>query len=189
MLGPPCSGKGTHSQLISESFGLKHVSTGNLFRNEIERMSPIGIIAKQLIDFGNFVPDSVTMKIFYLHIQSNPSDEGYLLDGFPRTLPQAEFLSKYLAKHLLNIDLVFYLYAPEEVLLARMGKRSLTENRADDNSNAFMHRIENYYKNTHVLTDYYSAQEKLVSISTDNSIAEVSRQILEVVEAKILEKK
>lgn len=189
MLGPPCSGKGTHSELISKKFGLIHVSTGNLFRDEIQRETPIGVIAKQLIDYGNFVPDSITMKIFYYYIKNNPSDTGYLLDGFPRTLPQAEFLTKYLAKHNLNIDMVLYLHAPQDELLARMVKRSVSQNRADDNSSTFVTRMENYYKNTHVLTDYYSAQEKLVSINTNNKISEVSDHIFKLIEVKISEKK
>lgn len=188
MIGPPCSGKGTHSEIISNHFGLAHISTGHLFRQEIEKETPIGMLAKMLIDFGNFVPDSITMKILYQHIKKSPSTEGYLLDGFPRTLPQAEMFDKYLKKHNLNIDLVLYLHAPEDELLKRMEKRSAVENRADDNESIFANRIKNYYKNTHILTEYYLAQGKLAPISTNNSIEEVSEQVRQVVNTIIREK-
>jgi len=188
MIGPPCSGKGTHSKIISNHFGLAHISTGDLFRSEIVKETPIGMMAKTLIDFGNFIPDSITMKILYQHIQNNSSNAGYLLDGFPRTLPQAELFDKYLTKHHLNIDLVLYLHAPEEELLTRMEKRSSSEKRADDNAQIFINRIKNYYKNTHILTDYYLAQGKLASISTNRCIEEVSEQVRQVVNKIIQEK-
>jgi len=188
MIGPPCSGKGTHSEIISNHFGLTHISTGDLFRKEIAKETPIGIMAKMLIDFGNFIPDSITMKILYQHIQKNPSSKGYLLDGFPRTLPQAELFDKYLKKHNLNIDLVLYLHAPEEELIQRMEKRSNTEKRADDNAQIFVNRIKNYYQNTHILTEYYLTQGKLASISTNRTIDEVSKQVIDVVNKIIPEK-
>jgi len=189
MLGPPCSGKGTHAKLISDCFNLTHVSTGELFRAEIVKKSPLGILAKQLIDFGNFIPDSITMKILYHHIKKSPSAEGYLFDGFPRTTPQAQLFTKYLKKHNQQIDLVLYLHAPENELLARMENRSIADQRADDNAHVFKTRIENYYANTHILTQYYTKLGLLASICTDNSIAEVSAKIFELVSACIREKK
>ena len=182
MLGPPCSGKGTHSRLISDYFHLTHISTGELFRSEIEKESPIGVMAKQLIDRGNFIPDSITMKILYQHINKMPSPAGYLFDGFPRTLAQAEVFTKYLEKHNRSIDIAFYLYAPEEVLMARMYKRAIIDNRADDNDEVFNTRILNYYKHTHVLTEFFLAQGKLASINTNNAIEEVSKQIFGLID-------
>lgn len=189
MLGPPCSGKGTHSKLISNHYLLKHISTGDLFRGEIEKGSPIGTLAKQLINHGNFIPDSITMKILYQHIKKEPSVAGYLLDGFPRTLTQAKTFSKYLEKHQQQIDIVFYLHAPEEELLIRMGKRSAIDNRADDNTDVFNTRMLNYYKNTHILTDYYLTQGKLAPICTNNTIEEASSQIFQVIDEIIRQKK
>lgn len=181
MLGPPCSGKGTHAHLISECFHLAHISTGDLFRAEIRKASPIGIMAQRLIDHGNFIPDSITMKILYQHINSNPSPAGYLFDGFPRTLAQADVFTKYLEKHNQSIDLVLYLNAPEEELMARMYKRAIVDNRADDNNEVFKTRLKNYYKLTHILTDYYLAQGKLAPINTNNPIEEVSKQIFRII--------
>jgi adenylate kinase len=181
MLGPPCSGKGTHAHLISESFHLAHISTGDLFRAEIKKASPIGIMAQRLIDHGNFIPDSITMKILYQHIYNNPSPEGYLFDGFPRTLAQAEVFTKYLEKHNQSIDLVLYLNAPEEELMARMYKRAIVDNRADDNNEVFVTRLKNYYSLTHILTEYYLAQGKLAPINTNKPIKEVSGEIFRII--------
>lgn len=181
MLGPPCSGKGTHAHLISENFHLAHISTGDLFRAEIKKSSPIGIMAQRLIDHGNFIPDSITMKILYQHIFNNPSPEGYLFDGFPRTLAQAEVFTKYLEKHNQSIDLVLYLNAPEEELMARMYKRAIVDNRADDNNEVFVTRLKNYYSLTHILTEYYLAQGKLAPINTNKPIKEVSDQIFRII--------
>lgn len=181
MLGPPCSGKGTHSNLISGYYNLAHISTGDLFRAEIEKKSPIGLMAKQLIDFGNFIPDSITMKILYHRIKSAPSAFGYLFDGFPRTLAQAEIFTKYLEKHHQSIDIAFNLYAPEEELKARMFKRSIMDHRADDNDEVFNTRILNYYKHTHILTEYFLSQGKLASINTNNTIEEVSKEIFHII--------
>jgi adenylate kinase len=182
MLGPPCSGKGTHSKLISNQYKLTHISTGELFRAEIEKETPIGIMAKLLIDHGNYVPDSITMKILYHHIQNNPSPAGYLLDGFPRTLTQADVLTKFLEKHHNSVDVVFYLHAPEDELRERMTKRSCIDNRADDNTKTFYTRLENYYNCTHILTEYYLAQGKLAPISTNRTIEDVSAQIFSIID-------
>lgn len=176
MIGPPCSGKGTHSKLISEKYGLSHISTGELFRQEIAKETPLGILAKMLIDKGNLVPDSITLKMLYQYINSIQSSKGHLLDGVPRTLPQAEIFEKFIKKHHIKCDLVFYLHSPEEVLFQRMFKRA-AEGRADDNDQAFLKRMTNYFELTHVLTDYYLAKGKLISISTNAPIHEVSATI------------
>lgn len=176
MIGPPCSGKGTHSKLISEKYGLSHISTGELFRQEIAKETPLGVLAKMLIDKGNLVPDSITLKMLYQYVNSIRSAQGHLLDGVPRTLPQAEIFEKFIKKHNIKCDLVFYLHSPEEVLFQRMFKRA-AEGRPDDNDQVFLKRMTNYFELTHVLTDYYLAKGKLISISTNAPINEVSATI------------
>lgn len=181
MIGPPCSGKGTHSDLIAQKFGLTHISTGELFRKEMEIETPLGILAKMLINNGNLVPDSVTLKMLYKHLDKLQESKGFLLDGVPRTLPQAEIIEKYIAKHNIPCDLVFYLYAPDEILFKRMHKRS-KDGREDDTEFSFFKRMMNYYDLTHVLTEYYMAKGKLVPISTDAPIKEVSQKIFASIE-------
>lgn len=176
MIGPPCSGKGTHSSLIAKEFGLMHISTGELFRREMEIETPMGILAKMLINNGNLVPDSITMKMLYNHIEKYKDIKGFLLDGVPRTIPQAELIEKYITKHNIRCDVVFYLHSPEEVLFKRMQKRS-KDGRADDTEFSFFKRMMNYYDLTHVLTEYYMAKGKLIPISTDAPIKEVSEKI------------
>ncbi len=176
LIGPPCSGKGTHSNLIAKEFGLMHVSTGELFRREMEIETPMGILAKMLINNGNLVPDSITLKMLYKHIQQNKNVKGFLLDGVPRTLPQAELIKKYISKHNIRCDVVFYLHAPEDILFKRMQKRA-KDGRADDTEFSFFKRMLNYYDLTHVLTEYYMAKGKLIPISTDAPIKEVSEKI------------
>jgi len=181
MIGPPCSGKGTHSKRIAEKFGLTHISTGDLFRQEIAKETPLGILAKMLIDKGNLVPDSVTLKMLFHHINSLKNSKGFLLDGVPRTLPQAELFEKFIDKHNIKCDLVFYLHSPDEVLFQRMHKRS-TEGRADDNEHAFFKRMMNYFDQTHILTEYYLAKGKLIAISTNAPIEEVSNKIFDCID-------
>ncbi len=180
MIGPPCSGKGTHSDLIANEFGLMHISTGELFRREMDIETPIGIIAKMLINNGNLVPDSITLKMLYKHIKNNKDVKGFLLDGVPRTLPQAELIEKYIAKYNIRCDVVFYLHAPDEVLFNRMQKRS-KDGREDDTEASFFKRMMNYYDLTHVLTEYYMAKGKLIPISTDAPITEVSNKIFNTI--------
>jgi adenylate kinase len=181
MIGPPCSGKGTHSKRIAEKYGLTHISTGDLFRQEIAKETPLGILAKMLIDKGNLVPDSVTLKMLFHHINSLKNAKGFLLDGVPRTLPQAELFEKFIDKHNIKCDLVFYLHSPDEVLFQRMHKRS-TEGRADDNEHAFFKRMMNYFDLTHILTEYYLAKGKLIAISTNAPIEEVSNKIFDCID-------
>lgn len=186
MIGPPCSGKGTHSKLISEKYGLSHISTGELFRQEIAKENPLGVLAKMLIDKGNLVPDSITLKMLYQYVNSLRNDQGHLLDGVPRTLAQAEIFEKYIEKHNIKCDLVFYLHSPEKVLYERMFKRA-SEGRVDDNDQVFLKRMTNYFELTHVLTDYYLAKGKLISISTNAPINEVSATIFTYIDKYLAE--
>lgn len=186
MIGPPCSGKGTHSKLISEKYGLSHISTGELFRQEIAKENPLGVLAKMLIDKGNLVPDSITLKMLYQYVNSLRNDQGHLLDGVPRTLAQAEIFEKYIEKQNIKCDLVFYLHSPEKVLYERMFKRA-SEGRVDDNDQVFLKRMTNYFELTHVLTDYYLAKGKLISISTNAPINEVSATIFTYIDKYLAE--
>lgn len=98
MIGPPCSGKGTHSKLIADKLDFQHISTGEIFREEISKKTALGVLAQSLIDHGNLIPDSVTMKVLYKKVKSFETDTNLLFDGVPRTLPQAETLDKFIKK-------------------------------------------------------------------------------------------
>jgi len=188
LVGPPCSGKGTHSTIIAKNYGFEHISTGEMFRNEIESQTPIGIIAKKLIDNGFYVPDSITLKMLYYRIKSSGNNKGFLFDGVPRTLPQAELIDRFISKKPEKIDIVFYLHAPEKELISRMQRRSSDGSRTDDNIEIFNKRIIEYEKHTHILTDYYSSKGILKSINTDDTIENVSKKILAIIENVVLEK-
>lgn len=163
-----------------------YISTGELFRREIAKETPLGVLAKSLIDKGNLVPDSVTLKMLYQHVNSVSNAKGHLLDGVPRTLPQAKLIEKYIEKYNIKCDLVFYLHSPDEILAQRMQKRA-TEGRVDDNEHAFFVRMTNYFELTHVLTEYYLAKGKLISISTNAPINEVSAKIFSSIDKYLAE--
>lgn len=186
MIGPPCSGKGTHSKLIADKLDFQHISTGEIFREEISKKTALGVLAQSLIDHGNLIPDSVTMKVLYKKVKSFKTDTNLLFDGVPRTLPQAETLDKFIKKHNLKIDLVIFLFSPEDVLVHRMIKRSQKENRADDTLSSFQKRIKVYYEQTHILKEYYQKQGILSEVSTDAPIEDVAKVISKIIKDKLL---
>jgi len=177
-IGPPCSGKGTHSQIISNLYKFEHISTGDILREEILNKTNIGKIAKQLIDKGMFVSDSIALKIVYKKITHSLNNLGFLFDGFPRTINQAEIIEKYLKKNNLKIDVVFYLNTSQDILKERMLKRAVDDNRADDNEEIFDKRISEYQKNTFPLYDFYKKQNLLHEINTTDKIELVSEIII-----------
>ena len=161
LFGPPGAGKGTFSGSISEKYNLKHISTGELLRAEIAAGTPLGLEAKTLIDAGSLVPDSVVEGMIANAFDTIKGYDGFLLDGFPRTLGQARDLDTILADRGESLTGVLSIMIPDSMIYERIRKRAREENRADDtNDEVIANRIRTYHAQTEPLIDYYKAQGK-----------------------------
>lgn len=178
IFGAPGSGKGTQSEKLIERYGLHHISTGEVLRDHIARKTPIGQIAKTYINQGQLIPDSLMIKILEEIIDNDPkAKEGVILDGFPRTIPQAEALNRFLAKRGQKIHHVIGLEVPEEELVDRMIKRGAQTGRADDNLETIKNRLKVYHESTTPLRDFYIREGKYRPIKGSGSVEDIFADI------------
>lgn len=173
LFGPPGSGKGTQSQLMIEKYGLMHVSTGELLRNEISAGTPLGHEANRFITKGQLVPDEVVIGMLSSVLEKHPKSKGYIFDGFPRTAAQSEALDKLLALRKTAITRVLSLEVPEEELVRRLLERGKTSGRSDDaNEEIIRARILEYHNKTIPVADHYAKVKKFKKVKGDGSIEE-----------------
>jgi adenylate kinase len=186
LFGPPGSGKGTQSEKIIAQYGLKHLSTGDLLRSEIAAQTPLGLEAKKLMDKGQLVPDEVVVGMISSALDANPDAKGFLFDGFPRTVAQAEALDKLLKLKGTQINVMIALLVSEEELVKRLLKRGLTSGRSDDtNEEVIRARITEYRNKTAVVADYYKQFNKFVEVAGEGSIDEIFNSICNVINQHI----
>ncbi|NLB86000.1 MAG: adenylate kinase [Bacteroidales bacterium] len=180
LAGAPGSGKSTHSKLLKEKLNFVHISTGDIFREEIELNTELGKLAKSLIDKGNFVPDEIVCEIIEKIIKKSNKDTKFVFDGFPRNYNQAEEFEKLLNKLNLRINVFVELNVSEDNLISRLTKRSKDSNRKDDsNFEIIKHRIEVYKSNTQIINDFYSSKTKCFKINGNRAIEDVSGEIFD----------
>ncbi len=174
LFGPPGSGKGTQSEKLIAKYGLKHLSTGDLLRNEISRQTPLGKEAQNFMDKGQLVPDEVVIGMISSALDDNPGAKGFLFDGFPRTAAQAKALDKLLKLKNAPIAVMLALDVSEEELIKRLLKRGETSGRSDDNNeNVIKARILEYRTKTEVVADYYKKFDKVVIIKGEGTVDEI----------------
>ena len=193
ILGAPGSGKGTSATVLREKYSLAHISTGDIFRSNIKNGTPLGVEAKSYIDKGALVPDSLTVSMVEDRLSQDDCKKGYILDGFPRTLAQAEALDEMLAKNGDKIDAVLSIVVDDEIIKDRVSGRRVCEKcgasfnvkfkptktegvcdlcggkvvqRADDNEETVANRLKTYYENTQPLIDFY--EKKGLIVEGDN---------------------
>jgi adenylate kinase len=165
LFGPPGAGKGTQATRLKDKYGLVHISTGDVFRQNINNGTELGTLAKAFMDEGNLVPDEVTIKMLNAEVEKTPDAAGFIFDGFPRTNAQAEALDKVLASKNEKIDGMVALEVADEVLVGRLLERGKESGRPDDaNEGVIRGRISVYYKQTAPLKEYYSAQNKYYGV-------------------------
>ena len=175
LFGPPGSGKGTQANNIISKYNLIHLSTGDMLRAEIAAQSTLGMEAKSLMDKGELVPDAVVIGMIENKLNSNPYAAGFVFDGFPRTVGQAQALDTLLAKRNIPIQKVLSLRVSEEELTKRILDRGKTSGRADDqNPEIVKNRVVEYRMKTEPLANYYSAQGKLVEIQGEGTVEHIS---------------
>ena len=209
MLGPPGAGKGTQAALLAERLGIAHVASGDLFREALKEQTELGLTAKSYMDRGELVPDEVTIAMVRERLQRPDCDGGVILDGFPRTIEQAEALEGLLAEQNKRIDAVLFVDATEDELVRRLSSRWTCRNcqavyniisnpphkegkcdvcggglyqRADDAPETVRNRIQVYREQTSPLIDYYRDKELLFTIKSEGGIEHVQQKIVEVLQ-------
>jgi len=179
LLGPQGSGKGTQAKRIARDYGIPHIATGDIIRRLKEEESELGREVKAVYDRGDFVSDDLMIKLIEDRLASEDAQNGFVLDGFPRTMPQAEALADLLRELNRDLDVVFDFQVPDrEVLLRRLLARADEERRSDDTPGAIERRLELYDRETAPLVEYYrSHQANVVGVHADRTVDEVFREI------------
>lgn len=183
LFGPPGAGKGTQATAMVERYNLHHISTGALLRKEIAAGTELGLQAKALIEKGCLVPDEVVEGMIENEFKTVKGVKGFLLDGFPRTLPQADALDAILAKTSEEVTATVSIMIPDEMIMERIKGRALKEGRADDASEEIINtRIVTYHDQTEPLIDFYKKSDKYHEIDGTGSIEEVQQRIFSLMD-------
>jgi adenylate kinase len=183
LFGKPGAGKGTQAEFLKEKYNLIHLSTGDIFRYNIKNNTELGQLAKTYMDEGNLVPDAVTIKMLESEVDKNPGVTGFLFDGFPRTISQAEALDAFLASKKEAITATIALEADDEILVARLLERGKTSGRSDDqDEEKIRHRYQEYNEKTAPLIDFYQKQDKFFPVNGIGTIAEITDRLSLVID-------
>ena len=186
LFGPPGSGKGTQSEKLIESYGLIHLSTGDILRREITAATALGLEAKSLMDKGILVPDEVVVGMISSALDSNPQAKGFLFDGFPRTEAQSVALDKLLAEKNTEIGIVLALEVSRDELVKRLLQRGLTSGRSDDtNETIISNRIVEYQTKTTVVANYYSKFDKVVHVKGEGTVDDIFKSLCSEIDKRL----
>jgi adenylate kinase len=176
-LGPPGAGKGTQAKFLADTHAIPHISTGDILRESVAEQTPLGIKAQGYMDRGELVPSQLLYDLVRERLGKPDAQNGWILDGFPRNLPQAEFLGSLLPEIGQECDRVVNFDVPDEELVTRM----LSRGRKDDNEDTIRRRLEVYREETAPLIDYYESRQKLVTVDGNQSMEEVTSALKQLV--------
>ncbi|MBQ23230.1 MAG: adenylate kinase [Flavobacteriaceae bacterium] len=186
LFGKPGSGKGTQAEFVKRKYDLVHISTGDLFRNNISNNTDLGLLAKSYMDKGDLVPDEVTIKMLEAEVNKHLNANGFIFDGFPRTTIQAEILDQFLSTLKLSISMTIALEVDENLLIDRLINRGKDSGRADDQDRSkIQNRFEEYNNKTYPLINYYKNQNKFFEVNGVGDINEISARIFNTIDNKI----
>lgn len=205
LLGPPGAGKGTQAKLLENKFSIRQLSSGDMLRSAVSMGTPVGKQAKSFMDQGALVPDQIVVDVVFEHLAGMSNNDGFILDGFPRTVEQAEALDKWLNERSRSIDRVVVISVPDDKLVERIAGRFTCANcgegyhdrfkrpkvegvcdvcgndefkrRADDSAETVKTRLKAYHEQTAPLIEYYKAQNKIAAVDGEASIDAVAQQI------------
>lgn len=181
--GPPGAGKGTQAEGVAERYGVPAISSGDIFRDNIKRHTPLGERIVEIIGRGDFVPDVITTSLIFQRISEPDCWRGWLLDGYPRTVGQVEALDIVLQETGTKLDAVIALTAEPEALIERMLLRAQQQGRADDNAESIRHRIEVYHAETSEVIALYRERGLLVEVDAIGTVDEVRERIVAALDA------
>ncbi|MGO4534608.1 adenylate kinase [Leifsonia sp. 2MCAF36] len=177
IVGPPGAGKGTQAARITSTYGIPDISTGDIFRANIKNETELGKQVKAIVDAGDYVPDSLTNKLVADRLREEDAADGFLLDGYPRTLAQVDYLDRLLATDGEKLRAVIQLTADQDEIVERLSKRALEQGRADDSEEAIRHRQEVYLRETSPLIEVYRDRGLLVPVDGLGGMDEVAERI------------
>ena len=183
LFGKPGAGKGTQAEFLKEKYSLTHLSTGDIFRFNIKNETELGLLAKTYMDKGDLVPDSVTIQMLQSEVEKNSQSKGFLFDGFPRTIAQAEALDAFLTSKNEEITATIALEADDEILVKRLLERGKTSGRPDDqDEEKIRNRYQEYNEKTAPLMSYYEAQGKFYAVNGIGSIEEITERLSTIID-------
>ncbi len=186
LFGKPGSGKGTQAEFVKGKYDLIHISTGDLFRNNISNNTDLGLLAKSYMEKGDLVPDEVTIKMLEAEVNKHPNANGFIFDGFPRTTVQAEILDQFLSTLKLSISMTIALEVDENLLIDRLINRGKDSGRADDQDRSkIQNRFEEYNNKTSPLINYYKNQNKFFEVNGVGDVNEISTRIFKTIDNNI----
>ena len=181
LFGPPGSGKGTQSEKIIEKYGLVHISTGDLLREEVAAETELGIKAKAIMDKGELVSDKIVIAMIRKKLKEHQEGPGFIFDGFPRTVAQARELRKALTAYDERVGVMISLEVPREELVKRLLNRGKETGRTDDNLETINNRIDVYNRQTIPVTYYYDKMHKHAAVDGMGSVDEIFKRIVKVI--------
>ena len=184
IVGPPGAGKGTQAVRLAETHGIPAIATGDIFRANIKNETPLGVQVKAIIDAGDYVSDELTNALVKSRLEEADAREGFLLDGYPRTLDQVAFLEELLAGKGQALDAVIQLVADQDEVVARLRNRALEQGRTDDTEDAIRHRQEVYLRETNPLIAVYESRGLLVEVDGLGAVDEVAERIASALSAR-----
>ena len=184
IVGPPGAGKGTQSSRLLDTFSIPAIATGDIFRKNIQDETPLGIEVKAIVDAGDYVPDSLTNALVKSRLEEVDALDGFLLDGYPRTLEQVSYLDRLLAAKSQSLDAVIQLVADQEEVVARLRKRAIAQGRTDDTEEAIRHRQQVYSRETTPLIAVYGDRGLLIEVDGLGEIDDVSSRISEALSSR-----
>jgi adenylate kinase len=182
LLGPQGAGKGTQAKRIAAEYGIPHIATGDMLREAIANGSELGLRVRPILDNGGLVPDDLMVELIRHRLSQPDAKDGFVLDGFPRTMVQADALDSMLGEIGRELVIVFALQLDDEPAVERLLRRAREEGRADDTPEVIRTRLRNYHENTEPLIGHYRMQGNLVGIHADRSINAVFAEIQEALE-------
>jgi adenylate kinase len=177
IVGPPGAGKGTQASLITSAYGIPDISTGDIFRANIKNETPLGVQVKNIVDAGDYVPDSLTNELVANRLLEDDARNGFLLDGYPRTPEQVHYLDQLLEKNNQKLDAVIQLVADQDEIVSRLTKRAQEQGRADDSEEAIRHRQQVYLRETSPLVEVYRDRGLLVEVDGLGEVDDVAERI------------
>jgi adenylate kinase len=185
LLGAPGSGKGTQADLIKRRYHLHHVSTGDLYRQEIAAGTELGITAKELIDKGELCPDELTLNMLYEYLSQHTRTKGFILDGVPRTIQQAKMMEGEGFDHIIDIKMAIYIKVEKDIVAERLFKRAELIGRSDDSPEVIKQRIINYENLTYPVAKYFRQKGLLHKIDGMRPVEEVFHDICQAIDSHL----